>query len=656
MTRTPTRLFVFSATLNLRSLLFISSFALLGITLAADSLPCFAQVPAYLNVGPDESALMDFAQVYLDTTSREQQKNAELKAQRQHMVDIGQVSALDLDASNKAIEEFNRATTLMKGQNFKEAVTHLQKAVAAYPKFVSAYNALGLAYLDQQDSRAKDEFETAAKLDQKFPGSFLNLGMLALQNKDYGAANSNLEKAATLSPKDPKILFVLAYAENSNHEYKEAMETAQRVHALDHHGMANVHYVAASAALGLSDMEAAKRELTTFLTEDPSNPQAPDARKNLDAIENRLHPPVQASNNSGTQPLQPRQVQTFPNSDRLKSELSAVGSEAASATEPAAAETNTIASASTPVARPAPLVAPAMAGGLFTIRKAVDEAAVFFAVSHRGHMINDLELSDIQIRDDNKAPERVLQFSPQSKLPLRLGLLIDTSGSVEGRFAFEKHAAEKFLEKVLNPQLDLGFVVGFSTETDVTQDFTADSAQLSEGIKKLGNGGGTSIFDAVAMGSWKLAAYPDTERVARVLVILSDGEDNSSHHSLKQAIAEAERAGVTIYTVSTAEKAAYTTSSPVDMSTRTDADKVLEMLSERSGGESLFPGDLQTLNSSLDKLRDLIRSRYLVVYKPADFEANGKFRPIRIAAQRKGERMQVHVRKGYNARVEAKAN
>ena len=131
-------------------------------------------------------------------------------------------------------------------------------------------------------------------------------------------------------------------------------------------------------------------------------------------------------------------------------------------------------------------------------------------------------------------------------LPLRLGLLIDTSESVQERVTFEKRAAEKFIDRVVNKDSDLAFVEGFRDEATVTQDFTPDPVKLAQGIEKLSTGGnGTGLFDAVFLACWKLAAYPDQGRTARVLVVVTDGEDNSSHRSLKQAIEEAEAAGVT---------------------------------------------------------------------------------------------------------------
>ena len=606
---------------------------------------------AYINAGPDSGfSKVDFAEMYLDRQNREMKGSAEQKAQRKQLVDSGTLSALDLDAPDKAISEFNQATTLIKAQKAKEAISHLQKAIAVYPKFVSAHNALGLAYLDQEDGRAKGEFEEAAKLDDKFPGSFLNLGLLSIAKKDFPNAVSELEKAASLNPKDAKTLSALAFAQNGNHAYKDALTTVQRAHGTEHHGLANVHYIGAAAAMSLHDLDTMQHELQTFLGEDPTNPLAPVAHRNLDALAHRNDAPPKTAG-AGSQAaglLGSQAVQTFPNSERLAAELNAVKEESA-AEATATATAPTIAAASADV-RPAPDVAaavvPAPSTGTFTIRKAVDETALFFAVSNHGRMVNDLELSNIQIKDDNKPPQNVLLFLPQSKLPLRLGLLIDTSGSVQTRFSFEKRAAAKFLEKILNGTSDLGFVAGFSHETTVSQDFTATAADLSKGIDKLTNGGGTSLFDAVSLACWKLAAYPDQDRVARVLVVLSDGEDNSSHRSLKQAIQDVEAAGVTVYTLSTRE-------SP---GAKTDADRILDVLAERSGGEAMFPSDMQGLGKSFDQLRELIRCRYLIAYKAADFEPNGKYRTVHMTAEKGGQRMRVHVRKGYFARVEAPHN
>jgi tetratricopeptide (TPR) repeat protein len=294
-----------------------------------------AQLPG-INAGADSAmAQVDFAQIYLETENRRLKNIEQRKAQDKEMVDSGAVSALDLDAPNNAVEEFNRARSFLNAQNSKEAIKHLQKAIADYPKFVSAHIGLGLAYVDQEDPvRARSEFETAAKLDGKFPGSFLHLGRLALSQNDFPAAESALEKAAALHPKDVNILSVLAYAQNGSHQYRHALETAQRVHELDHKGMANVHYVAASAAMSVNDFDTMERELNFFVSEDPTNALAPVARQNLAVLAHNktVRAAGAGTPQSATSGAVSQLLQTFPNTDRLKAQLATLGDESDSVT------------------------------------------------------------------------------------------------------------------------------------------------------------------------------------------------------------------------------------------------------------------------------------------------------------------------------------
>ena len=212
------------------------------------------------------------------------------------------------------------------------------------------------------------------------------------------------------------------------------------------------------------------------------------------------------------------------------------------------------------------------------------------------------------------------------------------------RFGFEKHAAAKFLEQLLTNPSDLAFVAGFSNSPNVVQDFTASHDSLGKGIDSLTNGGGTSLFDAVSFACGKLAAYPEGDRVAKVLVVLSDGEDNSSHTTLRRAISDAEASGVTIYAISTKDSGG-------DKDGRRSG--CLRPWPSAAAERRSFPQDSASLRQSFDKLRDIIRSRYLIAYKPADFEPNGKYRTINVIATRNGSRLQVHARKGYHARVAA---
>ena len=599
-----------------------------------------SQLP-YLNGGPNSAfAEFDFAQLYLDQQLHDG-IHAGQKADANELSSAGAVSIRDISAPRKAVDQFNYAASYLRSQNSKEAIKCLNKAIRIYPEFVSAHNMLGLAYLDERDARAKEEFETAAKLDAHYPVTFLNLGMLALNANDFASADSNLEKAAFLSPRNPKILTALAFAQNGNHKYAESLRTAQQVHALDHHGMENVHYIAAAAAMSLHDFDTVQQELGTMLKEDPANPLSPIARRQLDLLAQPNQPVTQMSSSHpvGQPDGYDYHVQSFPDNEHLRAELDAMKDAPGMDDCSSCSDARAFAAIS---ARPVSS-GPAVDSwyNLFTIHRTVDETAVFFTVSRNGHPVDDLSLSDIQLRDDDQLPARILQFVPQSELPLRLGVLIDTSDSTERRFSFEKRAAEHFVGNVLQSSADLAFVSGFNSDVSVSQDFTSDPATLNQGIEKLTSGGGTALFDAIYFASWKLAAYPEEDRVAKVLLILTDGEDNSSHRSLKQTIEEAEAAGITIYTVSTAE----------DPGGETDANKILRTLAERSGGASFFPGGLKSLEQSLAKLRDVIRNRYLIAYKAAHFTPNGKYHNIRMSAAKDGKQLQVHVRKGYYARL-----
>ena len=633
---------VFSAVRHSFNLIALLCIGGAGLCLTA---AVFAQTQLpYMNAGPDSVFVqIDFAQLHL----AQQVWDWADKGHRDSLFDSGAVSARDLEAPNKAFEEFKRAMSCLKGQHVKEGIIYLQKALALAPEFVSAHNALGLAYLEQQDPRARNEFEMAIQLDDKFPGPFLNLGMLALMSNDFIAADSNLERAAALTPGDSTILTALAFAQNGAHKYDQAIQTAHRVHALTHHGSPNVHYIAAAAAMSLHDFPVAQRELNTFVTEDPANPLSPVARQILFQVSSRRKS-TRSISIVEQAPLvpSPTRVETYPNSEHLRAQLVTVSGDP----DDSQCETCTVPD-DFPSSDPVPTYESPRSPqpDLFTIHEAVDETALFFAVSHRGHMVNDLSISDIRIQDDRKPPERILQFIPQSKLPLRLGLLVDISDSVERRFSFEKRAAAQFVEKALNRDSDLAFVAGFNGDVSVTQDFTNDSAALSRGIEQLTDSGETALFDAIYFACWKLAAYPDPGRVARVLVVLTDGEDNSSHRSLKQSIEAAEASGVTIYIVSTSAVAA------LSYPPQSDADKVLKALAEASGGEAIFPGNLKTLVWHLDQLRDVIRSRYLVAYRAADFAPNGKFRSVRVSAEKDGIRLHVQVRKGYHARMDLSA-
>jgi Flp pilus assembly protein TadD len=209
------------------------SLCLLGMGALAQTRAPSLKSPSLQSGTNLEFAQVDFGQMYRN----EEVWEFASKDQISNLADSGVVSVLDLQASKKAVQQFQQGTSLLRAQKSKQAIKYLQKAIEIYPAFVSAHNALGLAYLDQQDARAKDEFETAANLDDQFAGPLLNLGALAPRENDFAKAELYLQKAANLVPGDPRTLAALAYAQEAGRKFAECLQTVQRVHAMDHHGL-----------------------------------------------------------------------------------------------------------------------------------------------------------------------------------------------------------------------------------------------------------------------------------------------------------------------------------------------------------------------------------------------------------------------------------
>src|SRR3954470_2446038 len=175
---------------------------------------------------------------------------------------------------------------------------------------------------------------------------------------------------------------------------------------------------------------------------------------------------------------------------------------------------------------------------LITIRSRVNEVNVLFiATDKHGKFVRNLNQDDFAILDDHKPPQSIDNFRRETDLPIQLGLLVDTSGSVHSRFEFEQQAAVDFLQHTLRANFDKAFVMGFSSHNQVTQDFTDNVQLLSTGVHTLRNGGGTALFDAIYRACRdKLAKEKSDHPVRRALIIISDGEDNQSEVSKQQAI------------------------------------------------------------------------------------------------------------------------
>ncbi|MGC2447547.1 MAG: VWA domain-containing protein, partial [Candidatus Sulfotelmatobacter sp.] len=184
---------------------------------------------------------------------------------------------------------------------------------------------------------------------------------------------------------------------------------------------------------------------------------------------------------------------------------------------------------------------------------------------------------------------------------------------------------------------DKAFVLGFNSHTQLAQDFTDNVSLLSTGIYRLHDGGGTALYDAVYRAcKEKLLKDKSDHPVRKAIIIVSDGEDNQSEFSKAQAIEMAQRAEVIIYAISTDDSGLVMR-----------GDKVLEQLADATGGRVFFPFKMKDITRSFAAIEDELRSQYVVSYKPADFDPDGRYRSIQISSLKKD--LQVRARRGYFA-------
>ena len=521
------------------------------------------------------------------------------------------VSKLDLAAPKNARKEYEVGYLHLIRKELPAAIEHLARATSIYPNFVAAHDALGIAYLNLgQNQQAHDEFARAIALDDHLPGSYLSLGCAQMQLQRYPDAEDTLQKASAMAPLDLELLTALTYAEFKNRDYPGVIATTRQVHHRKHEDdAALVHLFAAGAWEAQNHLSEAQEELETLLSEDAKSPLLVQFRKLLDQVkeEQANRSPIEQGSRQITEE---NPTAAKPTADPASS--SSFGQQT---------DSN--------VAHQ-------------VIRVKVEEVAMLFAATDHGKAVTNLGLSDIQIRDDGRPPGAILGFHNITELPLRIGLLIDTSNSITSRFVFEQAAAGKFLETVVTDKNDLAFVIGFNCAVLLAQDFTPDKTLATRALTQLAPGGGTSLWDAVALAADKLGRRPEAQPVARILVVISDGEDNSSSVSLQQAIWAAQRSEVAVYTVSTKEGPR----SEPDPLVGTPA---LKTLSAQTGGTTFTSITLSDLGRRLADLQQVLRGRYLVYYTPSSSQTDGRFHAVEIKAEKDGHNLKVYARKGYYA-------
>jgi VWFA-related protein len=285
-------------------------------------------------------------------------------------------------------------------------------------------------------------------------------------------------------------------------------------------------------------------------------------------------------------------------------------------------------------------------------------------IGKRGLPVIDLTQSDFRVYEDGR-PQAIRYFSQESQQPLRIGLILDTSNSARRQLTFEQDAATEFVFRILEGRNTKNqiFLQTFDASSSLIQDFTSNPELLNEKILGLKAGGGKALFDAIYTACKdKMMHAGEPESTRRVLVLISDGRDVQSQHSLDEAISMARKAETMIYGIG---NAAYGFENP--------GDEILEALAEGTGGGAFFPlreapgTDLATgylshgqigetsqnkglgaetgtfsaqrlvrIADAMESIGHELGAQYEIGYTPTNSALDGTYRTIRVLLARKG--------------------
>ncbi|MGB6973461.1 MAG: VWA domain-containing protein [Terracidiphilus sp.] len=298
-----------------------------------------------------------------------------------------------------------------------------------------------------------------------------------------------------------------------------------------------------------------------------------------------------------------------------------------------------------------------------TIKVNVSLVDQFFTVTDKhGALIPHLTRNDCSIAEDN-VPQTIKNFTAESNLPLTIGMMLDTSGSQDEVLPLEQQAGDQFLRDILRPK-DEAFLLSFDVNVDLLQDYTNSASQLAHAMDKAqintagGNGAfgipglgtgpvpvqgtpkGTLLYDAVYLASHQKLA---DQSGRKALIILTDGQDEGSKTTIKEAIAAAQRSNAIIYVILIADPGVYGS-----FNMGYSGYSAAKQMSTETGGRVINVGyNGKKLAAAFQQIADELRSQYVATYTSTDAKLDGTFR--RITVHCNGDDLRIHARKGYYA-------
>jgi len=288
--------------------------------------------------------------------------------------------------------------------------------------------------------------------------------------------------------------------------------------------------------------------------------------------------------------------------------------------------------------------APTLDAQEVTLHVDVKLVNVFVNVTDRnGALVGGLTRDDFTVTEDGR-PQQIAVFERQSELPLNLTLAIDTSGSVRKDMAEEADAARRFAHALLRSQ-DQMSLLQFATEVRELTPFTNKVSQIDRGLGQLKGDWATALYDAISIGSERLGKREGR----KVLVLVSDGDDTAKNTTYAQALEQALRNEVMIYSIIDV---------PIEASAGRDlgGEHALITLAEQTGGKSYYVSD-GGLDKAFARVSDDLRTQYLLAYYPKNQEPGRAFHRVQITIPRAAAQdFNIRHRTGYFADSPAKGN
>lgn len=277
-------------------------------------------------------------------------------------------------------------------------------------------------------------------------------------------------------------------------------------------------------------------------------------------------------------------------------------------------------------------VSPANDSGVFVFHAEAREVTLHATVvDDKNRLVTNLDKGAFAVFENNQ-PQQIKTFSHED-LPVAIGIVIDNSGSMRDK-RMEVNKAAINLVKASNPD-DQVFVVNFSDEYYLDQEFTSDVKKLQTALEHVESRGGTALYDAVIASADYLVKSPLQRKV---LFVVTDGEDDASQTSLEQAVHKLQQEnGPTVYTIGVLG----------DEKTR-KAKRALEVIADRTGGIAFFPPTLTEVDEISRNIAHDIRSQYIITYAPTTPKDVSGFRTIHVDAHaRPYKKLTVRTRSGY---------